>query len=53
MKTLRKESKECRYRLRPIDLRGDADLEKERMRLVRESTELMKILGAILRNSSQ
>lgn len=51
VKISRKESKESRYWLRLLDTRGAADLESERGLLVTESTELMNIFGAILRNS--
>ncbi len=44
----RKESKETRYWLRLIDTQHDASLNSERDKLVQESTELMKIFGAIL-----
>jgi four helix bundle protein len=44
----RKESKESRYWLRLLDLRGATGIEAERCRLVQESTELMRIFGAIL-----
>ncbi len=47
----RKESKETRYWLRLIDTQNDASLNIERDKLVQESTELMKIFGAILQNS--
>ena len=48
IKISRKESKESRYWLRLIDLEGTEDLEAERNALIQESTELMKIFGAIL-----
>jgi four helix bundle protein len=47
----RKESKETRYWLRLLDTHDDAQLNAERDALVQESTELMNILSAILRNS--
>ena len=37
--------------LKLIDTNTDTDSEKERNLLVKESSELMKIFGAILRNS--
>lgn len=49
IKISRKESKESRYYLRLIDSGGDSNSESERNALVQESTELMKIFGAILR----
>ncbi len=51
VKISRKESKETRYWLRPLDTRGDGALDADRDRLIGESVEVMKILGAILRNS--
>ena len=51
VKISRKESKESRYWLRPVETGGGDDLEKERDALIQESTELLKILSAILRNS--
>ena len=51
IKICRKESKEGRYWLRLLDTENDADLDLEREDLVRESTELMKIFGAILQKS--
>lgn len=51
VKISRKESKESRYWLRLIDTQNDAMLNKERDQLVQESTELMRIFGAILHNS--
>ncbi len=47
----RKESKESRYWLRLVDTHADAALDKERDELMQEATELMLILGAILRKS--
>jgi len=47
----RKESKETRYWLRLLDTNADAAFDRERDCLVQESTELMCILGAILRKS--
>ena len=51
VKISRKESKESRYWLRLIDTQGDNTLNKERDKLIQESTELMRIFGAILQNS--
>jgi four helix bundle protein len=45
----RKESKETRFWLRLLDTRDNARLDAERNRLVQESTELMRIFGAILK----
>ena len=47
----RKESKETRYWLRLLDTQDDEALASQRDALAQESTELMLILGAILRNS--
>ena len=47
----RKESKETRYWLRLLDTQNTAALDSERDKLVQESTELMRIFGAILQNS--
>ena len=47
----RKESKETRYWLRLLDTQDDAAHNAERDKLVQESTELMRIFGAILQNS--
>jgi four helix bundle protein len=51
IKISRKESKESRYWLRLLNTGDSAHLEKEREELISESTELMKIFGAILRKS--
>lgn len=50
-KISRKEAKESRYWLRLLDLSCNAELENGRQRLIQESTELMNILGAIIRKS--
>lgn len=46
-----KESKETRYWLRLLPTEDDATLNAEREKLVQESTELMRIFGAILKSS--
>ena len=51
IKISRKESKESRYWLRLVDIFENEELEEDRNYLVRESTELMNIFGAILQNS--
>ena len=51
IKICRKESKESRYWLKLVDTEDDTELDNERDDLVRESTELMKIFGAILQKS--
>jgi len=45
----RKESKESIFWLRLVDTGPDTDLHAERLSLIQESSELMKIFGAILR----
>ncbi|MCX5643841.1 MAG: four helix bundle protein [Phycisphaerae bacterium] len=47
----RKEVKESRYWLRLLDTSGDDRQEQERQWLIGEATELMNILGSILRKS--
>jgi four helix bundle protein len=47
----RKESKETRYWLRLLFTQEDASLNNERNELIQESTELMRIFGAILKKS--
>ena len=51
IKICRKEAKESRYWLRPVDTGGDNALEVERGDLITESTELMKIFAAIMHKS--
>ena len=51
IKICRKEAKESRYWLRLIDTHDEPEPKKEQEYLVRESTELMNILGSILRKS--
>ncbi len=51
VKISRKESKESRYWLRLVDTGADTTVEHERQQLIQESTELMKIFGAIIRKS--
>ena len=48
IKICRKEAKESRYWLNLIDTLNDSGLENDRHNLIRESTELMNIFGAIL-----
>ncbi len=48
----RKEAKETRYWLRLLNTGGDAIINQERDRLIQESTELLKILSAIINKSS-
>ncbi|KKP68800.1 MAG: hypothetical protein UR66_C0003G0065 [Candidatus Moranbacteria bacterium GW2011_GWE1_35_17] len=51
VKISRKEVKESRFWLNLIDVQENVSLENERMRLIKESTELMLIFGAIIRKS--
>ena len=51
IKISRKEAKESAYWLRLVDTGSDISLEKERVNLVGEATELTNIFGAILRKS--
>lgn len=50
-KIARKEIKESRYWLRLVDTGVDGELEGERKALIQEATELMNILGSIIRKS--
>lgn len=52
IKISRKESKESIYWLNLVDTRGDNNLKKERSKLLKEATELMKIFSAIMRKSN-
>ncbi len=49
LKISRKESKESRYWLRLVDTGASPPVEDERAALIQESSELMKIFGAIIR----
>ncbi len=49
IKISKKEAKESVYWLRLVDTGTKIETEKERAALIQEATELMKILGAILR----
>jgi four helix bundle protein len=51
IKICRKESKESILWLKLVDTYGDTNLDKERVKLIQEATELMKIFGSILRKS--
>jgi four helix bundle protein len=51
IKISRKEAKESVDWLRLLDAGTNADVERDRKDLMQEGTELMKIFGAILRNS--
>ncbi|MCK4728190.1 MAG: four helix bundle protein [Desulfobacterales bacterium] len=51
IKISRKEAKESRYWLKLIDTDGEPEQENDRKDLIQESTELMKIFGAILTKS--
>lgn len=52
-KISRKEVKESRFWLRLVDMKGNDELEKERQMLITESTELMMILGSIIRKTEK
>jgi four helix bundle protein len=49
IKISRKEAKESRFWLNLVDTGNNPELEKERLRLIKEATELMNIFGAILK----
>ena len=51
IKISRKETKETRYWLNLLDTGGNNELEIECQSLMKESTELMNIFGAIIRKS--
>lgn len=51
IKICRKESKESRYWLRLVDTNDEPILEQERVELIQEATELMKIFGSIFHKS--
>ncbi|HOF19026.1 MAG TPA: four helix bundle protein [Phycisphaerae bacterium] len=51
IKICRKEAKESRYWLKLVHTAAESSVEKERLSLIQESTELMKIFGAILQKS--
>ena len=52
IKICRKEAKETKYWLEIIDTGNDKSLENEKMQLLKESTELMMIMSAIMRKST-
>jgi len=52
IKISRKEAKESIYWFQLVDVEKDKDLETERLQLLNEATELMKILSSIMRKSS-
>jgi len=51
VKISRKESKESRYWLRLVDVGENQSLERDRLELINEATELMKIFNAIINKS--
>ena len=51
IKICRKEAKESRYWARLVDTYNDKELETDRDGIIKESTELMNIFGAILKKS--
>lgn len=52
VKISRKEAKETIYWLKLLDCGDDANITSQQKKLIQEAQELMMILGAILRNSS-
>ena len=52
IKICRKEAQETKYWLEIIDTGNDKSLENEKMQLLKESTELMMIMSAIMRKST-
>lgn len=53
IKICRKESKESRLWLRLCEVGNNKELEKERLKLIQEATELIKIFHAIIEKSKQ
>ncbi len=53
IKICRKEAKESRYWLQLIDITNNKDMDNERVLLMKEATELMMILSAIMRKSTE
>ena len=51
IKISRKEAKESIFWLKLVNANGNSVLEKERLALIDEGTQLMKILGSIVRKS--
>ena len=51
IKTSRKEAKESRYWLRLVYVANSMNMDKIRLELIQEATELMNIFGAIIRKS--
>lgn len=51
VKVCKKEAKESRMWLNLIDTRNDPDLDLQRLKLLKEVNELMKIFGAIIEKS--
>jgi len=51
IKICRKEAKESRLFLRPLDGDGDPEADNERQHLIQEAQELTSIFGAIIRKS--
>jgi len=51
IKISRKEAKESRYWLLLLNSDNNLELEKERLKLIQEATELMNIFGSIIRKS--
>jgi len=53
IKICRKESKESKYWLQLVDTGNNPALERERLELLKEATELMLIFGSIVRKSEK
>ena len=51
IKICRKESKESRYWFQLVNINSIETLDKERLKLIQEATELMNIFGSIIRKS--
>lgn len=51
VKISRKEAKESRYWLELVDIKDNNEMEKERLALMQEVTELMMIFSSIMRKS--
>ena len=53
IKISRKEAKETKYWLRIIDVHDNEDLNKSRLDLIQEASELMNIFGSILNKTKE
>jgi four helix bundle protein len=52
LKISKKESKECRFFARLVDTGGSNNLQFQREKIIKEATEIMNILGSIIRKLS-